>query len=62
MTLVSLLLIIVAVFAVAWLAHYVITTFLPAQLHMPALLIVGVLILIVVLGVLLPGASGIKVW
>lgn len=43
------LLFVVVVFAVGWLAKWVIDTFFPAPLHTPASLIVGVILLIVVI-------------
>jgi len=62
MTLVYLLVVIIGIFALGWLAHWIITSFFPEPVRMPALLIVGVILLLVVFALLFPGISGVKVW
>jgi O-antigen/teichoic acid export membrane protein len=49
MDLVSLLLTLVIMFAVAWLAKYVIDTFFPEPIRMIAYVLIGVLLLLVLL-------------
>ena len=49
----ALLLWIVIIFAIGWLAHWVIVTFLPEPVRTPAMLLVGVILLIAVVFVLL---------
>ena len=57
------LLFIVVVFALAWLAKYVIDTFFPVPIRMPALLLIGVILLIIIVLAVLRGvpAMGIHV-
>ncbi len=62
MTLVSFLIFIVAFAVVASLAYWVITKFLPAPAQMAALAIVGIILLIVLLGMFLPGVAGYRLW
>ncbi len=50
MTIIDLLFIVLFVIIIGYAAHYIITTFLPAPVHMPALAIVGVLLLVFLLG------------
>jgi len=54
-TLLGILLYIVVVCCIAWIAHYVITGFFPEPVRTPALLIVGVILLIVIIMFLLHG-------
>lgn len=61
MDLVSLLLTLVVVFAVAWLAKYVIDTFFPEPIRMVAYILVGVLLLIVLLR-LFVGPITVPIW
>jgi len=57
-TVINVLLWVVIIFVIGWVAHWVITTFLPEPIRTPALLIVGVLLLIVILVALLKGLPG----
>ena len=50
MTIIDLLILVVIIVVIGYVAHYVITTFFPAQLHMPFLLLVDVLLLVMLLG------------
>lgn len=50
MTIIDLLILAVIVGVIGYLAHWIITTFFPAPVQMPALLIVGLLLLIFLLG------------
>jgi len=50
MTLIDLLLLVVIVVVIGYASHYIITSFFPAPLHMPFLLLVGVLLLVFLLG------------
>jgi glucose-6-phosphate-specific signal transduction histidine kinase len=52
---------IVVVFAAAWLAHWIITTYLPEPVRTPALLIVGVILLIIVVLAIVRGVPGIRI-
>lgn len=60
--LVGILIWLVVVFAIAWIAHWVVTTYFPEPLRTPALLVVGVLLLIALLYTIigLPGMQGIR--
>lgn len=49
MGLIDLLVLVLIVVIIGYLAHYIITSFFPAPVHMPALAIVGVLLLIFLL-------------
>jgi glucan phosphoethanolaminetransferase (alkaline phosphatase superfamily) len=49
----TLLLWIVVIFAIGWLAHWVISSFLPEPVRTPAMLLVGVVLLIIVIFLLL---------
>ncbi|MDO8703306.1 MAG: hypothetical protein Q7J84_00020 [Sulfuricaulis sp.] len=49
MTLIDLLILAVVVGVIGYLAHWLITSFFPAPVQMPALLIVGVLLLLFLL-------------
>jgi len=51
----GILLWIVVIFAVAWLLHWVITTYFVEPLRTPVLLIAGVILLIIVVSILLYG-------
>jgi len=62
MTLLHLLLIIVVIVALGWLAHWLITSFFPEPVRMPALLVVGLLLLLAVLTLLFPSVLGVKVF
>jgi hypothetical protein len=62
MTLIGVLIFLVVLVAVAWLAHYLITSFLPAQVQMPALAVVGVILLIVLLVQFIPDIGNYRVW
>ena len=62
MTLVQLLFLAVGFFIVGWLAYFIINKFFPADLKMPAFLVVGVLLLLGLLSVFFPVVSNIKVW
>jgi|Kansoi200Nextera_1026148.scaffolds.fasta_scaffold02523_2 hypothetical protein len=61
MDLISLLLILVVMFAIAWLAKYVIDTFFPEPVRMVAYLVVGVILLIVILR-LFVGPVSVPLW
>lgn len=50
MSIIDLLFIVLIVVIIGYVSHYVITTFFPAPLHMPFLLLVGVLLLVFLLG------------
>jgi len=50
MTLIDLLVVFLIIVVIGYAAHYIITTFFPAPFHMPALLIVGVILLLFLLG------------
>jgi len=54
-TLLALLIWIIVICAIAWIAHYVITGFFPEPIRTPALLVVGVILLIVIIMFLLHG-------
>lgn len=58
----SVLLWIVVIFAIAYVAHWVITTYFPEPIRTPALLIVGVILLILVVSMLVGGGSGPQVF
>lgn len=62
MTLVTLLVVVLGIFLLGWLAHWIITSFFPPAVHVPALAIVGVLLLLIALALLFPGVSGVRVW
>lgn len=62
MTLISAI-IFLAVFALAaWLAHWVITSFFPEPARTPALLVVGVVLLIVLIVQFVPEAGNYRLW
>ena len=63
MDVISLLVWIVIIFALAWCAYYVITTFFPEPVRTPALLLVGVVLLIIILMALMKGlpSGGLRV-
>jgi hypothetical protein len=48
--LIGILIFAVGIFILAWIAHYVITKFLPGEIQTPVLAVVGVIFLLVVLG------------
>ena len=50
MTIIDLLILAVIVGVLGYLAHWIITSFFPAPVQMPALLIVGLLLLLFLLG------------
>lgn len=56
-TLISVLIWAIVIFVIAWVAYYIITTFFPEPIRTPALLVVGVLLLLVVLYAIM-GAGG----
>jgi hypothetical protein len=55
MDLIGILVFFLVVFIIAFLAHYVITTFLPDPIRMVALVVVGVILLIIIIQVLVGG-------
>lgn len=57
MTLISAIIFLACFAVIAWLAHYVITTFFPEPARTPALLIVGVVLLIVLIVQFVPDAG-----
>ena len=63
MDVISLLVWIVIIFALAWCAYYVIPTFFPEPVRTPALLLVGVVLLIIILMALMKGlpSGGLRV-
>ena len=48
----------VILFALAWVAKYIIDAFFPEPIRMPALLLVGVVLLIVVIMMIVRGVPG----
>jgi hypothetical protein len=50
---------IIVFFAIAWIAHWVITNFLPEPVRTPALMIVGVILLIIIVLMLVRGLPGV---
>jgi O-antigen/teichoic acid export membrane protein len=61
MDLLSVLLTLVVVFAIAWLAKYVIDTFFPEPIRMVAYILIGVLLLLIILRVFV-GPVTIPLW
>jgi O-antigen/teichoic acid export membrane protein len=61
MDLLSVLLTLVVVFAIAWLAKYVIDTFFPEPIRMVAYILIGVILLLIILR-LFVGPVAIPVW
>jgi hypothetical protein len=47
----------VVIFIIAWVAYYVITTFMPEPIRTPILAVVGVILLIIVLYALMGGGG-----
>jgi Na+-driven multidrug efflux pump len=62
MTLVGALVMLVLIAVIAFMAHWIITHFLPEPAKTPALAIVGVLLLLFVLLQLFPEVGGLRVW
>jgi hypothetical protein len=62
MTVVSLILLVVGIVVVGWLAHWIITSFLPEPVRMPALAIVGVLLLLVLVYFFFPSIGSQRIW
>ena len=62
MTLVQALVFLIIFSIVAYLAYWVITKFFPAPAQMPALAIVGLLLLLALLSQVWPEASSFRLW
>jgi hypothetical protein len=62
MTLTSFLIFIICFAVLAYLAYWVITKFFPAPAQMPALAVVGLLLLLVLLAQFLPEAANYRIW
>lgn len=62
MTLISFLIFIVCFAIVAYVAYWIIQRFFPAPAQMPALAVVGLLLLIVLLAQFVPEAANFRVW
>lgn len=62
MTLIQVIIFLVAFAVIAYLAHWTITRFFPAPAQMPALAIIGVLLLLVLLSQLWPEAGSYRIW
>lgn len=62
MTLVAFLIFIVCFAIVAYVAYWVITKFFPEPARMPALAVVGLLLLIVLLVQFVPAAAQYRIW
>ncbi len=62
MTLISFLIFIVCFAVVAYVAYWFITKFFPAPAQMPALAIVGIILLIVLLAQFVPEAANYRIW
>ncbi len=62
MTVVSLLIFLVVLAVIAWVLYLIITKFFPPSVQMPALAIVGVLLIVVTLSQLLPEAASYRIW
>ena len=56
-TLIAVLIWAVVVFVIAWVAYYIITTFFPEPIRTPALLVIGVLLLLIVLYAIMGSGS-----
>ena len=62
MTLITFLVFIVCFAIVAYVAYWVITKFFPAPAQMPALAVVGLLLLLVLLAQFVPEAANYRIW
>ena len=62
MTLINFLIFVIVVAVIAYLCYWIITKFFPAPAQMPALAIVGILLLLVVLAQFFPEAAGVRLW
>lgn len=62
MTIIQILVFLVAFAVVAYLAYWVITKFFPAPAQMPALAIVGLLLLLALLSQVWPEAANYRIW
>lgn len=56
-SLIAILIWAVVLFIVAWIAYYVITTFMPEPLRTPLLAVVGLLLLIIILYAIMGGGA-----
>jgi len=62
MTLIQALVFLVVFAIIAYLAYWVITKFFPVPAQMPALAIVGLLLLLALLSAVWPEATGFRLW
>ncbi len=62
MTLIDFIIVLAAVAIIAFVAHYIITTFFPEPVKTPALLVVGIILLIILVAYFLPGAAQYRIW
>lgn len=62
MDLLGILVLLVVVAVVAFLCHWVITSFFPEPARTPALAIVGLLLLLILLAQFFPGAANYRIW
>lgn len=62
MTVLSAILFLAIVAAAAYVAHWVITTFFPEPVRTPALILVGVVLLIVLVSQFVPDAGNYRLW
>jgi hypothetical protein len=62
MTLIQLVILLVVLVVVGSAAYWIINKFIAEPIRMPALLIVGVILLLILLSQFLPGFANYKVW
>jgi hypothetical protein len=62
MTLVQLIVLLVVLVVVGSAAYWIINKFISEPIRMPALLIVGVILLLILLSQFLPGVANYKLW
>jgi hypothetical protein len=62
MTLIQLIVLLVVLVVVGSAAYWIINRFIGEPIRMPALLVVGVILLLILLSQFLPGVANYKVW
>jgi len=62
MTVTSILIFLVVFAVIAYLAYWIVTSFFPEPARTPALAIIGILLLLVLLSQVFPGAAEYRIW